>query len=170
MSQQPPPSHASRNASLLLLLAYIGIVAAMTLSPTPLDQGFESAIDKFLGVLHRNGVPEWFGYNKLEFTANILMFVPLGFLLGLALPARIWWVAVLVSPALSIAIELTQAGLLTARFATMSDVFANTIGGLIGTLLAVILRAIVNARDEKVIARALWQAQRQTALPARSSR
>ncbi|PPL14793.1 hypothetical protein GY24_15435 [Microterricola pindariensis] len=152
----------------MLLLAYIGVVAAMTLSPTPLDQGFESAIDKFLGVLHRNGVPEWFGYNKLEFTANILMFVPLGFLLGLALPARIWWVAVLVSPALSVAIELTQAGLLTARFATMSDVFANTIGGLIGTLLAIILRAIVNARDEKVIARALWQAQHQTALPVRS--
>lgn len=162
MSQQPPCSHVRRNVSLLLLLVYVGVVAAMTLSPTPLDQGFESTIAKFLDVLHRNGVPEWFGYNKLEFTANIAMFVPLGFLLGLALPARIWWLALVVTPALSIAIELTQAGLLTARFATMSDVFANTIGGLLGTLLAVILRAIVNARDEKVIARALWQ-ERQAA-------
>lgn len=159
MSQQPPPSHVRRNISLLLLLAYAGVVAAMTLSPTPLDQGFESSIDKLLGVLHRNGVPEWFGYNKLEFTANIAMFIPLGFLLGLALPARIWWLALLASPAISIAIEMTQAGLLESRFATASDVFANTIGGLFGTLLAMVLRAIVNARDEKVIARALWQAR-----------
>lgn len=160
MSQQPPPSYVRRNISVLLLLAYIGIVAAMTLSPTPLDQGFESSIDKLLGVMHRNGVPEWFGYNKLEFTANIMMFIPLGFLFGLALPARVWWLAVIASPALSIAIEMTQASLLSGRFATMSDVFANTLGGLFGTLLAMILRAIVNARDEKVIARALWQQNR----------
>lgn len=159
MSQQPPPSHARRNISLLLLLAYAGIVAAMTLSPTPLDQGFESSIDKLLGVLHRNGVPEWFGYDKLEFTANIVMFIPLGFLLGLALPARVWWLALIASPAISIAIEMTQAGLLTERFATASDVIANTLGGLFGTLLAVLLRATVNARDEKVVARALWQAR-----------
>lgn len=159
MSQQPPPSHMRRNISILLLVAYAGVVAAMTLSPTPLDQGFESSIDKLLGVLHRNGVPQWFGYSKLEFTANIAMFVPLGFLVGLALPARVWWLAVLISPALSIAIEMTQAGLLTERFATASDVFANTIGGLLGTILAMTLRAIVNARDEKVIARALWQSQ-----------
>lgn len=157
MSQQPPPSHVRRNISVLLLLAYIGVVAAMTLSPTPLDQGFESSIDKLLGVMHRNGIPEWFGYNKLEFTANIMMFIPLGFLFGLALPARVWWLAVIASPALSIMIEMTQAGLLAGRFATVSDVFANTLGGLFGTLLAMILRAIVNARDEKVIARALWQ-------------
>jgi glycopeptide antibiotics resistance protein len=165
MSQQPPPSHARRNISLLLLLAYAGVVAAMTLSPTPLDQGFESSIDKLLGVLHRNGVPEWFGYDKLEFTANIMMFIPLGFLLGLALPARIWWLALLASPAISIAIEMTQAGLLTERFATPSDVFANTIGGLFGTLIAVVLRAVVNARDEMVVARALWKAQQPGPVP-----
>lgn len=169
MSQQPPPSYVRRNISVLLLLAYIGVVAAMTLSPTPLDAGYGSAIDKLLGVLHRNGIPEWFGYNKLEFTANILMFIPLGFLFGLALPARVWWLAVIASPALSIAIELTQAGLLAGRFATISDVFANTLGGLFGTLLAMILRAIVNARDEKVIARALW-AQGHTPVLAPRSR
>ncbi len=156
MSEQPPPSHSRRNSALLLLAVYAGIVAMMTLSPTPLDQGFESAIDKFLGVMHRNGVPEWFGYRELEFTANIAMFMPLGFLVALALPARLWWVAAFMSLALSAAIELFQAGLLTARFATMSDVVANTLGGLIGTLLAVGLRALVHTRDGKVVARALW--------------
>ena len=157
MSQQPPPSHVRRNVSLLLLLAYAGVVAAMTLSPTPLDQGFESSIDKVLGVLHRNGVPEWFGYNKLEFSANVAMFVPLGFLAALMLPAKVWWLALLICPGLSVAIELTQATFLAARFATATDVVANTIGAVVGILVAVILRAIVYERDQKVIALALWQ-------------
>ena len=165
--QQQSPAIASarppRKSQLRVGQAVTGLVicaAAIlwaTMSPTPLDQGYESAIDRFLAVLHRNGVPEWFGYNKLEFSANVLMFVPLGFLLALALSRRAAWVALLLVPAFSVSIELVQAVALSARFATPMDVLANTAGGYIGALVAFIIRAAVYTRDEKVIARADWE-------------
>jgi VanZ family protein len=135
----------------------LALVLAATLSPTPLDQGYRGAVDKLLGVLHRHGVPEWFGYGKLEFSANIAMFIPIGFLVALILPARVWWISLIICPALSISIELTQGALLSARFASGADVAANSIGGVVGILVAILLRAAVYERDEKIIARALWE-------------
>lgn len=153
---KPPKSRVREWLGFTILMAYGLVVLLATLWPTPLDQGYDASIQKFLGVLHRNGIPEWFGYGKLEFSANIAMFVPLGFLTTLILPTRVWWLALVVCPGLSIAIELTQASLLAARFATISDVIANSTGAVVGALVAVILRALIYQRDEKLIARALW--------------
>ena len=153
---RPPKSRAREWLGVSTLIVYGAIVLFAVFWPAPIDQGFSASIDKVLDVMHRNGVPEWFGYNKLEFSANVLMFVPLGFLAALLLPARVWWLALLICPGLSIAIELTQATFLAARFATATDVVANTIGAVVGILVAVILRAIVYERDQKVIALALW--------------
>lgn len=139
-----------------ILFGYGLIVLLATLWPTPLDQGYDTSIQKLLSVLHRNGFPQWFGYGKLEFSANIMMFVPLGFLTALILPARFWWLAMILCPALSVAIELTQSALLSARFATVSDVVANSVGAVVGILIAVVVRALVHQRDQKLIARALW--------------
>ena len=156
-TKAPPKSKARPLIGGVLLASYVVVVLVATLWPTPLDQGYSAAIQKVLDVVHRNGVPEWFGYSKLEFTANVAMFVPLGFLAALLLPAKVWWLALFICPALSIAIELTQATFLAARFATATDVIANSIGAVIGILVAVILRSIVYERDQKVIALALWQ-------------
>jgi glycopeptide antibiotics resistance protein len=153
----PAPSHAREWIVLVMLGAYALIVALATLTPTPLDQGFESSVDRVLAVLHRHGVPDWFGYNTLEFSANIVMFLPLAFLISLLMPFRWWWLAFLAAPALSVAIELTQHALLDARFATANDVIANSTGAVIGTLLAHALRSVVRARDKKVVALALWR-------------
>lgn len=153
----PPKSRARSWLGGVMLAAYVVVVLFATMWPTPLDQGYGAAIEKLLAVLHRNGVPEWFGYNKLEFSANILMFVPLGFLVALLLPARAWWLALIICPALSIAIELTQAVALSARFGTITDVISNSIGALVGVFLAVLLRAAVYERDQKLIARTLWE-------------
>lgn len=159
LASRPPKSQLRVGIAVTLLLLYVAVVLLMTMSPTPLDRGYASSIDKVLGVLHRNGVPEWFGYSKLEFTANIAMFVPLGFLVGLALPQRIAWLGLLLLPAFSGAIEMTQAAMLSQRFATIEDVVANSAGGWIGLLIAFTIRAMVHSRDEKVVARALWEAQ-----------
>jgi len=147
------------------LALYGAVVLAVTLSPTPLDRGYETSIAKVLSVLHNHGVPEWFGYNKLEFSANIAMFIPIGILVTLLLPSRAWALALLLCPALSVAIELTQAVALTARFATLADVAANSLGALIGIIVAVVLTVIVHRRDEKVIARALWEPEPPSAYP-----
>ncbi|MFT3860237.1 VanZ family protein [Micropruina sp.] len=139
----------------LLLALYAGSVLLATMWPTPLDTGYQSAIDRVLVILHRHGVPIWFGYSKLEFTANVLMFLPLGFLLALTLPQRVWWLALLLAPGFSAMIEYTQGAFLAARFASGWDVIANTIGGLLGALVAYALRSIIHARDRLVIARAM---------------
>lgn len=153
----PPSSRTRVWLASLGLIASIVLILLATMWPTPLDQGFEGAIDKVLAVLHRNGIPQWFGYNKLEFTANIAMFVPLGFLVALLLPQRLWWLALLLCPALSVAIELVQAAILDARVSSAMDVAANSLGALVGILVAVAIRALVYERDQKVIARALWE-------------
>ncbi|MBV0894060.1 VanZ family protein [Microbacterium sp. NC79] len=153
---RPPQSHLRVWIAWLGLLAYGAVVAVVTLSPTPLDSGYRGAIDKVLAVLHRNGLPERIDYPEVEFAANILMFIPIGFFIGLVLPRMAVWAGILVLPALSGAIEFIQGQLLAERFATVNDMIANTIGGWTGLLAAILIRAIVHARDVKVIARATW--------------
>jgi len=138
----------------ILLLFYICVVLAATMWPTPLDAGYESTVTRLLEILHRHGIPEWFGYAKLEFSANVVMFVPLGFLLALTLPQRAWWAAMLLIPAFSGVIEYTQGQWLEARFASGWDVAANTLGGYAGAVLAYLVRAVIHVRDRLVIAEA----------------
>lgn len=153
---RPPKSHLRVWLAVLLLTIYVGIVLAATMSPTPLDQGYDSAINKILGVAHRNGVPERFGYTELEFGANIAMFVPLGFLVGLALPNKIAWLGIFLVPGFSALIEFLQGQFLSERISSPQDVLANSIGGLFGLLFAYILRALVHGRDQKVLRREIW--------------
>lgn len=138
-----------------LLALYACVVLTITMWPTQPDQVWASLVERFIGFLHRNGVPGWFGFGELEFSANIAMFVPLGFLLALTLPQRASWLSILLLPAFSGMIEFTQGRFLTARFATLSDVVANTLGGFVGVVLALGLRAVVHERDRRVIARAM---------------
>lgn len=139
------------------LVVCMAAVLVATMWPTPLDQGFEPSVQRFLEILHRTGVPEWFGYRKLEASANVVMFIPIGFLTAMLLPFRLWWIALIVCPALSVGIEMTQGALLAARFATPLDVATNSVGAVIGTMIAVWIRSIVYQRDHKIVALALWQ-------------
>lgn len=140
-----------------LLIAAVGlgmcvaVVLSATLSPTPIDQGYESAIERVLSVLHRNGVPDWFGYRWFEFSANVAMFVPLGFFLALIFPTRFLWVALPLIPAVSGALETVQYFVLPARFATVNDVIANSIGGWAGVAVAALVVVAVHVRDRRVI-------------------
>lgn len=153
----PPRSYARLWVSTVLLAIYAAFVLLVTMWPNPQQLEFGSISSRLLRVLHNFGVPEWFGYDKLEFTANIGMFVPLGFLLGLALARKAWWAAVFLLPAFSGAIEFTQGIALDERVSTLQDVAANTIGGYIGLLLAMIVRAMIYARDRTKIERELWE-------------
>lgn len=138
-----------------LLAVYVAVVLVITMWPTQPDQSFASAVERLLGFLHRNGVPAWFGFTQLEFSANIAMFVPLGFLVALTLPHRAAWLAILLVPAFSGLIEFTQGQYLPQRFATVSDLVANTLGGWLGWALAAGLRAVIHERDRLVVAQAL---------------
>lgn len=156
-AQTASPSRVRLAISGVLLVLYVGVVLAATMWPTPLDAGYEATITRLLDIMHRHGVPTWFGYNKLEFSANIAMFVPLGFLVALTLPERAWWLVMIMIPGFSGLIEYTQGQFLAARFASVWDVVANTVGGYLGAVMAYLLRNIVHARDRLVIGRALAQ-------------
>lgn len=157
MEHEPPKSYARIWLALVLLIAYTVVVLMATMSPFPVDQGYQGAIARLLAAAHQHGLPGWFGYSALQFTANIAMFVPLGFLVALALPRRIWWLALLIVPAFSIAIELTQGRFLPHRFEDAGDVLSNTIGGYLGAGIALGLRMIMRMRDRTVIRRAIWE-------------
>lgn len=157
---QPPPRPSTSRArvtfAITLLCVYAAIVLVMTMWPTPITQGREAAVDKVIKVVSRSDVFNWFGYSAFEFLANAAMFFPLGFLVGLALARRFAWTGILLVPAFSAGIEATQMLLISDRYGTVQDVVANSIGGWLGLLVAFLVRAMVHARDKKVIAQADW--------------
>ena len=61
----------------------------------------------------------------------------------------------LIGPLFSLAIDFAQQTFLPARYATASDVLANSLGTLIGAAFAVILRLLVAWRDRYIVERAL---------------
>ena len=155
MRKPPSPGRIRLAVCGVLLLLYSAVVLTITMWPSQPDQSFAAAVDRLLVFLHRNGVPTWFDITRLEFTANVAMFVPLGLLLALTLPQRAVWLTALLVPAFSGSIEWIQGQYLPQRFGTVTDIIANTIGGYLGVILAIGLRALVHKRDKLVAARLL---------------
>ena len=141
------PSRTRLILSALLLVGFAIVVLNITLTPEPVDRGARPTISLVLSAFHRHGLPTWFDYSTIEFSANIVLFLPLGILLVLLLPLRRWWLALLIGPALSIGIELTQLTTFSDRFASIGDVFANSSGVFIGAGLSFALR-LTEARRE----------------------
>lgn len=134
----------------LLAVGYGGFVAFVVFWPSPVDKPVAGMLDRVIAELHERGVPAFVDYEFIEFSANVALFIPIGILFGLALPMT-WWLAMfLLGPALSGAIELIQRELLAERYATLSDLIANSTGATVGVLLALLLRAIVAQRDDRV--------------------
>jgi glycopeptide antibiotics resistance protein len=100
-----------------------------------------------LDTLYGVGLPRFVTYGVVEFGANILMFLPLGLLVALALPRWLLWFSPLLCASLSLGIELCQALLLPHRFASILDVAANTLGAILGTLVAIVIVKRVRRRD-----------------------
>ena len=61
-----------------------------------------------------------------------------------------WWLAPVICFVATVLIELSQGALLPHRVASIGDVIANTIGGILGTLAAVGIMAVV-ARNRRAI-------------------
>jgi VanZ family protein len=127
-----------RRIAAVLLVLYGASVLFVVAWPTPVDDGSRGLIYRVLRTLHRHGLPAFVDYNVIEFSANVAMFVPLGLLIALLFGPRWWWAAVFVCAALSISIELYQHLLLPDRYATVRDVVANSTGGAVGAVLALV--------------------------------
>lgn len=153
-----PSTSGPRHAIVAVLAAVYGVfLAFVAFWPSPVDKPVASLLNRVISELHERGVPAFVDYGFIEFSANIVLFIPVGLIFGLIVPVRFAVIALLLGPALSAAIELGQHFLLAARYATVADVIANSIGATIGVFLAVTLRAIVAVRDEKVTERFVAQ-------------
>lgn len=150
-----------------MLLLYAAAVVLIVMWPSPVDEKARGMLARILRGLHDRHLLEFLGYPQVEFASNIALFIPLGLLLGLLLGRRIWGIAVLICLTASAAIEAVQFVFLPARFATVDDIIANTLGGLIGALVAGALLARGRRRREE---RARRRASALPPLPARDGR
>ncbi|WP_285245711.1 VanZ family protein [Pseudarthrobacter sp. fls2-241-R2A-127] len=103
-----------------------------------MDQPVSGQLASVLNFLHHHGIPRWFNYDFVERSANIALFVPVGFVAGLAFPTKQWWQIGAFGMLVSGCIELGQFLFLHSRFASPSDVMTNTSGAVIGALVALL--------------------------------
>ena len=122
----------------VVTFVYLGIVGWLTLGPQPLDDEPNGMLFKLLEYLDRYPSTAWVSYNGLEFTANILMFIPIGLFFLLLLGRPYWFVAVLAGVGLTFAIETAQLFLPT-RVSDPRDLASNSIGALIGVVTALLV-------------------------------
>jgi len=116
----------------LVLGLYLVLVGVITLDPSPPDTTKNPVVLWITDVTPLT-------YGAVEFLANIAMFVPIGVLVTLL--SRRWWMAAVVGFALTCAIEFTQT-FLPARFPDVQDIFANTLGAVLGCLAVTAVRRI----------------------------
>lgn len=117
---------------------YLLFVAWLTLTPQPIDSDQVELVERVLDALHRRGYVVWLDYDRLEFLANIALFVPVGVFILLLVGAGGWWVAVLLTFAMTAGIETAQLGI-PGRVSDDRDLLANGLGGVLGVLLALVL-------------------------------
>ncbi|MCW2850807.1 MAG: hypothetical protein JWM84_471 [Nocardioides sp.] len=122
----------------LLTGGYLAFVAWLTLTPQPLGPDDQQLIVRALDALHRRGYAESIDYARLEFLANIALFVPIGMFLLLLFGAGQWWLAGIGSFLLTAAIETAQRQI-PGRVSDDRDLLANTMGGLVGIAVALVL-------------------------------
>lgn len=120
-----------------LVLAALAIpLAFIAFWPSPVDKPVSGQLAAVLTFLHRHGIPRWFNYSFVEASANVVLFIPVGFAAALAFSSKRWWQIGAFGMLLSGCIELGQYLFLHDRFASVSDIVTNTSGAVIGALLA----------------------------------
>ena len=124
-----------------LLLAVTGLyllaVAWITLNPIPGDPKHNAFLEGLLASFAATPLLAWIGYDVVEFTANIVLFVPMGVLLAELFGRGRRWLAVSLGIAASLVIEFVQL-FEPARVSDARDIVANSLGTIIGVALVVI--------------------------------
>lgn len=126
----------------LLTLLYLGFVGLVTLTPGSDQPDYSGLAERILARLQRYPdlapLTSRLSVERVEFLANIGLFVPLGVFLVLLVGARLWWVALAAGIVLTSMIENIQRSI-PGRVSDPRDVAANAIGMFIGVALALVL-------------------------------
>ncbi|GAA3766822.1 hypothetical protein GCM10022240_19020 [Microbacterium kribbense] len=129
-----------------LTAGYLFGVGWLTLRTRPYGADIASGIDLLLRWFARHQSTAWITFDRVEFAANVAMFIPLGVLAVLWFGVRGWWTAPVLGALVSTAIETTQALALSTRVPDLRDVVANTGGAVIGMLLMLLLAFLLAPR------------------------
>ena len=116
----------------------------MTLRAAPYGSDIASGLNRLLAWFAERPSTAWITFDRVEFGANVAMFVPLGVIAVLWFGVRGWWAAPLMGALASAAIETLQALLLDARVADVRDIIANTLGSVIGMCLMLLLAFLLS--------------------------
>ena len=107
----------------LLLIEYIFLIFCSTV------------IFRATGETRQYDFHPFWSYDRPELLVenimNVVVFVPVGLLLGIAFKQMTWWKALLIGCSISVTIELLQFFFMRG-FSEMDDVMHNTMGCLIG--------------------------------------
>lgn len=125
--------------AVVLLAASVIVLALIGFWPTHIDASIRGTL---LADVER-AVP-WLTYRRMEFGANVLAYIPLTYLATLSL----WRLRALVVPlaiAASVSVETWQH-FQDGRTSSLLDVAANSIGAVIGFVLALGLRRLTRPR------------------------
>jgi glycopeptide antibiotics resistance protein len=150
LSTAPLPSPRYKTVTGVLCALWLLAVALVVLWPSPVDAAGGEWLRRGLRFLYTHGLPTSVTYNAVEFTANIVMFVPFGLFWFILAPRGWRWAGPLAGMALSTLIEVTQLLLLPQRVATPYDVLANTLGALTGTVLGWLLLRSRRRHEKRV--------------------
>jgi glycopeptide antibiotics resistance protein len=134
-----------REGAILLFLMFLAGLLFLTLTP-PTGWSYNGPFQGTVNLIpFREGIRLFRFYYKNEmwtalwvnFLGNIIMFIPVGFFAGLLLDRPLWWKGTLCAFGLSLFIELAQ--LFVCRGTDVDDLILNTLGGLIGHWLFLLL-------------------------------
>jgi glycopeptide antibiotics resistance protein len=119
--------------ALWVLVCVYGItLACLALWPTPVDAPLSPVLTSIT-----DAVP-WLTYARMEFAANILLFVPFGFLFTLIM-RRAHYVVLPAAIVVTVSVESWQS-LVDERTSSILDIVANVTGACVGILLAALIR------------------------------
>lgn len=126
----------------LLTLLYLGFVGLVTLTPGQDQPDYASLAGRILARLERypdlDPLTTRLSIERIEFLANIGLFVPLGVFLILLVGSRFWLVALAAGIVLTSMIESIQRQV-PGRVSDPRDVAANSIGMFVGIFLGILL-------------------------------
>ncbi|MGB4137026.1 MAG: VanZ family protein [Microbacterium sp.] len=124
----PPPASRWRRVS-TWLIAYAVVLALIAFWPQHVDKGVSGILSKIIAHI------PLLTYSRLEFAANIALFVPLGWLLTTLL-VRHRHLVLPIAFLVTVTIESVQAVLLAGRTPSVYDIIANTAGACVGMVLS----------------------------------
>ncbi|AYF97251.1 VanZ family protein [Protaetiibacter intestinalis] len=123
--------HPRLHDARLWLAGYAVALAVIGLWPVHVDEGARPLLDAII-----RAVPG-LSYPRIEFAANVLLFVPMGALLAVILRRR--YLVLPIALVVTVGIESAQASLIAHRTPSVLDVIANVTGAAVGLLLVELL-------------------------------